>query len=306
MNKLVGCILLIICVAAFATENMHPIVPPTTAVSVQGTVELDEDVYSGDMEVSAEYALHPRVSLYVDGAFRFLSYSYEYSTNGYIHNYCNLHVNGFNETYIGIKALLHPHLGINLGWQFPPGEGSQKNRFHRLNLEPYSLLHVSKHLLVGTAFRYNTFLEDKNYKPGNEIGFKTSLVWKPGWNDSLNTGWQLSETFLYQARIEESENRNLDKPYRGMKDKYRGMKMKFDAMRYFSIFKIPVGFGLNYEIHEGTLFGFETGHRQDDRGGPDEVEGEQQRGDAQCPDYPTRQGCEGQERRYRADLVAGW
>ena len=261
MNKLIGCILLLVSGACLATENLHPIIPPTTSVGVQGTIELNEDVYSADMEVSAEYALHPRISVYVDGAFRFLSYSYEYSTEGYIHNYCNLHVNGFNETYAGIKLLMLPHLGMNLGWRFPPGEGSQINRFHRLNLEPFALFQVSKRLLVGTAFRYNTFLEDKNYMPGNEVGFKASFVWKPGWNDSLNTGWQLSETFLYQARIEESENRNLDKPYRGMKDKYRGMKMKFDAMRYFKIVSIPVGFGLNYEIHEGTLFGFETGHR---------------------------------------------
>jgi hypothetical protein len=86
-------------------------------------------------------------------------------------------------------------------------------------------------------------------------------MWRPRWNDSLNTGWVLSETFLYQARIEESENRNLAKKYRGMQDKYRGMKMKFDAMRYFNIFSLSIGFGLNYEIHEGTLFGFETGHR---------------------------------------------
>lgn len=46
-----------------------------------------------------------------------------------------------------------------------------------------------------------------------------------------------------------------------MKDKYRGMKMKFDAIRYFNILDLSVGFGLNYEIHEGTLFGLETGHR---------------------------------------------
>jgi hypothetical protein len=104
------------------------------------------------------------------------------------------------------------------------------------------------------AIRYNSFLEDKNYKPGDEIGFKASLVWTPA-------HWEFSEVFLYQARIEESENRNLDKRYRGMKDKYRGMKMKFDAMRYFNIAGISTGFGLNYEIHEGTLFGFETGHR---------------------------------------------
>jgi hypothetical protein len=172
-----------------------------------------------------------------------------------------LHVNGFNETYIGAKGLILPYFGLNLGWQFPPGEGSQLHRFHRLNIEPFTLLQVSKSLLVGMAIRYNSFLEDKNYKPGDEIGFKASFVWKPGWNDSLNTGWELSETFLYQARIEESENRNLDKPYRGMKDKYRGMKMKFEVMRYIKIVSIPIGFGLNYEIHEGTLFGFETEHR---------------------------------------------
>ena len=119
MNKLTGCILLMVCVAAFATENLHPIAAPATSFGIQGTIELDEDVYSGDMEVSAEYALHPRLSLYVDGAFRFLSYSYEYSTEGYIHNYCNLHVNGFNETYAAIKLLMLPYLGMNLGWQFP-------------------------------------------------------------------------------------------------------------------------------------------------------------------------------------------
>lgn len=261
MNKVFGCVLLFTAVACFATESLHPIATPATIFGVQGTVELDDDIYSGDMEVSAEYAVHPRLSLYVDGAFRFLSYSYEYSTEGYIHNYCNLHVNGFNETYVGAKGLILPYLGLNLGWQIPPGEGSQKNRFHRLNIEPFSLLQISKNLTVGTAIRYNTFLEDKKYKPGDEIGFKASLVWKPGWNDSLNTGWELSETFLYQARIEESENRNLDKPYRGMKDTYRGMKMKLEAMRYFKIVSIPIGFGLNYEIHEGTLYGFETGHR---------------------------------------------
>ena len=197
-------------VTCFATEPLHPISLPTSSLSIQGSVELDEDVYSGDMEVSAEYAFHPRLSLYVDGAFRFLSYSYEYSTEGYIHNYCNLHVNGFNETYVGAKGMILPYLGLNVGWQFPPGEGSQKNRFHRLNVEPFGLLQFSRQLTLGTAIRYNTFLEDKNFKPGDEIGIKASFVWKPGWNDSLKTGWEFSEIFLYQARIEESENRNLD------------------------------------------------------------------------------------------------
>ena len=261
MRRAIACTFFLFAMATHATENLHPIMPPATSLSVQGDFELDEDVYSADMDVSAEYAILPQLSLYIDGTFRFLSYSYEYSTEGYIHNYCNLHVNGFNETYVGAKWLALPYLGLNAGWRFPPGEGSQKNRFHRLNIEPFSLFQFSKDLSFGTALRYNTFLEDKNYKPGDEIGFKASLAWKLGWNDSLNTGWQLSEVFLYQARIEESENRNLAGTYRAMKDKYRGMKMKFDAIRFIRIFGLPIGFGLNYEIHKGTLFGFETGHR---------------------------------------------
>ena len=262
MNKSLGCTLPFLFVAAYATENMHPILPPATGLGIQGAFELDEDVYSVDMDVAAEYAIIPRyLSLYVDGAFRFLGISYEYSNEGYIHNYCNLHVNGFNETYVGARWLALPFFGINLGWRFPPGEGSQKKRFHRLNVEPFSLLQFSRDLSLGTAFRYNTFLEDKNYKPGDEIGFIASLVWKLAWNDTLHTGWQLSEVFLFQARITESENRNLASDYRGMKDKYKGYKMKFDVTRFFHIFGHPVGFGINYEIHDGTLFGFEAGHR---------------------------------------------
>ena len=90
MIQRIGCTTLFLFAVGLATENLHPITPPTTSFATQGTVELDEDVYSGDMEISAEYAIHPRLSLYADGAFRFLSYSYEYSTEGYIHNYCNL------------------------------------------------------------------------------------------------------------------------------------------------------------------------------------------------------------------------
>lgn len=261
MIKWIGCILLCSLAASFATESLHPVLPPATSFSVQGTVELDEDIYSGDMEASAEYAILPNLSAYVDGTFRFLSYSYEYSTDGYIHNYCNLHVNGFNETYAGIKWMALPYFGLNLGWRFPPGEGSQKNRFHRLNIEPFTLLQFSRRLILGMSFPYNLFLEDLNYKPGAEIGIKASMRFRLNWNEALHSGWEFSETALYKARIQDSENRNLDKPYRKMKDKYCGMKMKFDIVRFFNILRLPVGFGINYEIHEGTLFGFETGHR---------------------------------------------
>lgn len=250
-------------VTSYATEKLHPVLPPATSFSLQGTVELDEDVYSGDLEFSAEYAFHLRWSVYLDGAFRFLSYSYEYSTEGYIHNYCNLHVNGFNETYAGIKWLPLPYLGLDASWRFPPGEGSQKERFHRLKVEPFSQTNVSDWITLGTALRYETFLEDRNYRPGDEIGFKASARFRLDWNDSLRTGWELTGTFLYQARIEESENTNLDKPYRKMDDKYRGMKIRLDALLFFRMETLgrSAGIGLNYEIHEGTLFGFETGHR---------------------------------------------
>ena len=67
--------------------------------------------------------------------------------------------------------------------------------------------------------------------------------------------------FLYQARITESKNKNLDKPYQAMKDKYQGAKMKLELIRHFELFEKHLGFGFNYEINEGTLFGFETGHR---------------------------------------------
>jgi len=253
----------VLCTAANATEVLRHILPPSTWASVEGAAELDEDVYSADMTVSAELAFPLQigtVSIYADGAFRFLSYSYEYSMEGYIHNYCNLHVNGFNETYIGAKYWFKG-AGINLGWRFPPGEGSQLNSHHRLNIEPFYTYEFSSHLNFGVAARYNKFLEENNYVPGDEIGVKASLLWKFWWNEESKTGWSLDEIFLYQARIQDSENLHMAKPYRKMDDKYQGMKMRFDIARTFAIASIPLGLGLNYEIHKGTLFGFETGHR---------------------------------------------
>jgi len=248
-------------IAVWAAEIVRPVEAPATRFAVAGFEELDDDVYSTDMAVSAEYSPFKAFSVYTDASFRFMSYSYEYSTEGYIHNYCNLHVNGFNETYVGTKFFFLPNFGLNFNWRVPPGEGSQQNRFHRMNMEPFALLHFSRDLTVGTSLRYNSFIEDNHYKPGDEIGFKTSFIWTLGWNEERRSGWKISETFLYQARFEESENRNLAKPYSKMKDTYRGMKIAFDASRYFNLFGLPFGIGLNYEIHKGTLFGFETGHR---------------------------------------------
>lgn len=274
MFGVVNRVLFILLLGAFATqatEIVHPVSAPRCNVRVFGFAEIDDDVYSADMVLSAEIALAPWISLYGDGSFRFLSYSYEYSIrDGYIHNYANLHVNGFNETYVGAKMMAPRgflnNVGLNLGWRFPPGEGSRKNRFHRLNVEPFALYEVSRNLQIGTAVRYNTFLEDANYMPGDEVGAKFSIAWKPFWDADDVSGWFVNETFLYQARFQESENRNLKKPYRKMDDAYHGMKMtaetgyRFAGFRY-GLSRAPLTLGLNYEMHVGTLFGFETGHR---------------------------------------------
>lgn len=261
MFKFASCFLALLPIALWATETLHPVRPPTTSLSTAGVFELIDDRYSVDAAVSLEIAPIEWISIYADGSFRFMSYSYEMSVKGYEHNYCNLHVNGFNETYLGTKILPLNNFGLDVNWRFPPGEGSQKYRFHRLNVEPFAFLHISKILLGGLSLRYNTFLEDAKYKPGDEIGGKASLILKFLWVEHMQTGWILESTFLYQRRIQESENRNLDKPYRAMKDKYQGAKLRLDLTRHFELFEKKIGFGIDYEINEGTLFGFETGHR---------------------------------------------
>ncbi len=266
MKKILGTFFLVSGTLACATEILHPVLPPQTRFSTGAAAELRDDVYSADMHLSAEFAPGKNFSIYADGSFRFLSYSYEYSRKGYIHNYCNLHVNGFNETYLGIKiapfheGALRP-LGINISWRFPPGEGSQTERFHRLGIEPFYAYAFSDFLMLGAAFRYNRFLEQDHYAPGDEIGARLSFSWKFSWDTQTKTGWIFDEVFLWQARTNESENQHLAKPYRKMKDNYQGIRTKFEVARYFSLFSNQLGFGLNYEINQGTLFGFETGHR---------------------------------------------
>lgn len=271
MRLVLSLSMVLLVVNASATESLHAITTPSTWGSIDASIELDEDVYSADMSVSAEFAFplgNGLGSLYADGAFRFLSYSYEYSTKGYIHNYCNLHVNGFNETYLGAKLMpfgknfgAMQNVGLNLGWRFPPGEGSQLQRFHRLNVEPFYTFAFTRDLTLGGALRYNKFLEADDFAPGDEIGIKASWIWKFLWNEKSNTGWIFDEVILYQMRIQESKNFHLAKRFQKMDDQYKGLKIRFDFQRVFGFAPIPVSFGINYEIHKGTLFGFETGHR---------------------------------------------
>ena len=255
-------VLLCFCLqSAGGSELIYPVATPHSRLEYVFAAELDDDLYSGDLVLSGEYAPCDCFSVYLDGSYRLLSYSYEYSSKGYVHNYAKLHVNGLNETYLGVKMMAFRNFGVNAGWRFPPREGSQKERFHRLNVEPFVVLDLSRNLELGASFRYDTFLERKLYKPGDELGLRASIVWKPLMEPGEVSGWTFSETVLFQTRIQESENRGLDKPYRQMDDIYQGFKMKFTAMRFLDFLKVPFGVGLNYELQRGTLFGFETGHR---------------------------------------------
>lgn len=246
---------------AVATESLRPVSSPHSFIEYSFVAELDEDVYSGDLALGAQYAPCDCFGVYLDGAYRMLSYSYEFSKEGYIHNYAKLHVSGLNETYLGLKMMPYRNFGVDVNWRFPPREGSQKNRFHRLNVEPFGVFSLGKRLNLGASIRYNTFLEDKNFLPGDELGVKASLVWRPFDEPGESPKWAFSEVVLFQSRLQESRNHNLKKPYEKMDDIYLGFKMKFSAMRYFDFMKVPFGVGLNYEIHQGTLFGFESGHR---------------------------------------------
>lgn len=247
---------------AFAAESLRLVTAPRSWLEYSFWVELDEDVYSGLLTLQGEYAPCRRVSVYLDGSYRLLSYSYDYSLrDGYIHNYAKLHVSGLDETYVGVKTLIYGPLGLDINWRFPPRDGSQKNRFQRLNVEPYGVFSLAKNLELGASVRYDTFLEDKNFLPGDELGAKASVVWRPFDVPGKAPTWLFAGTALFQSRVQESENHNLKKPYQKMDDIYQGLKMKVSAKRYFDFMKVPFGVGLDYEIHTGTFFGFETGHR---------------------------------------------
>lgn len=261
MFRFATCFIALSPLLLWATEVLHPVHAPTSFVSAETAAELYDDVYSLDEIVSTEFSPWEPVSIYADASFRFLSYSYEFSTEGYVHNYCNLHVNGFNETYLGAKAFFLDYFGVDLNWRFPPGEGSQRDRFHRLNVEPFAVYNFSEVLRGGLSVRYNTFLEDAHYQPGDEIGIKGSISWNFFWIDYMQTGWQLDAIVQYQQRIFESENRNLQKKYRKMKDTYKGIKAKVELMRHVDFFEHHTAVGVNAEYHTGTIFGFESGYR---------------------------------------------
>lgn len=247
-------------VAAFARETVSPVRAPESFVLLGALVELRDDVYSGDVNVAGEYAPCNCFSIYGDFAYRLVSYEWNTMAHDQIHEMVNLQVNGLNESYLGMKLVPLPFAGVDVSWRFPPREGSRVNRFHRLGVSPFGLYEFSRNMTLGAAAEYFTFLEERDFQPGDELGLKGSMSWKFLWDRDDHSGWKFDYVFLYRWRIQESENLSLRKPYRKMDDLYRGYKMRLDAARYFSSFGNSLGVALFYEMNRGYLFGMETGH----------------------------------------------
>lgn len=247
-------------VAAFARETVSPVRAPESFVLLGARAELRDDIYSGDINVAGEYAPCNCFSIYGDFAYRLVSYEWNTMAHDQIHEMVNLQVNGLNESYLGMKLVPLPFAGVDVSWRFPPREGSRVNRFHRLGVSPFGLYEFSRNMTLGAAAEYFTFLEERDFQPGDELGLKGSMSWKFLWDRDDHSGWKFDYVFLYRWRIQESENLSLRKPYRKMDDLYRGYKMRLDAARYFSSFGNSLGVALFYEMNRGYLFGMETGH----------------------------------------------
>ncbi len=247
-------------IATFARETVSPVRAPESFVLLGALAELRDDVYSGDINVAGEYAPCNCFSIYGDFAYRLVSYEWNTMAHDQIHEMVNLRVNGLNESYLGIKLMPFPFAGVDVSWRLPPREGSRVNRFHRLGVSPFGLYEFLRNMALGAAAEYFTFLEERDFQPGDELGLKGSISWKLLWDRDDHSGWKFDYVFLYRWRIQESENLSLQKPYRKMDDLYRGYKMRVDAARYFSSFGNSLGIVLFYEMNRGHLFGMETGH----------------------------------------------
>ena len=248
-------------VPALATEPLKPVLPPQNAIAIGGVGELRDDVYSADLKWSVELAPCNGLSFYTDMSYRFISYEWQVMLHDQIHEMVNLQVNGLNESFVGMKFFPIPYFGLNVSWRFKPGDGSRVERFERLGIEPMGVYRFSPNMLLGISGQYLAFIEDRNYQPGDELGIKTSFVWRTFWDRYSRTGWQVGYVFLFRWRIQESENRNLAKDYQKMDDQYRGFRMRGDIARYVGWFPFPFGIGMAYEMNRGNLFGFETGHK---------------------------------------------
>ena len=265
MDRYLSLRIILACILALALlgharETVSPVRGPESYALFGGIAELRDDVYSADVNLAGEEAPCHCFSVYGDFSYRLVSYQWETTFHDQTHEALNLDVNGLNESYLGMKLMPYSFFGVDVNWRLPPREGSRVNRFHRFGVSPFGLYQFSKNMTLGAAVEYFTFLEKQNFQHGDELGAKGSISWKLLWDRDDYSGWKFDYAFLYRWRIQESENLNMEKPYRKMDDLYRGFRMRVDAARYFAVFRNSLGVSLFYEMNRGNLFGMETGH----------------------------------------------
>lgn len=235
-----------------ALEQVLPVTPPHSAVSLGAVASLNDDVYSGDFNLSGEAALNPRLSVWGEASYRFISYQYEVMPHDQLHEYVNLRVSGLNSVFAGFKYFPLEFLGFGSSWRFHSHGGDIKEHYDRLGASLMGLYPVSPRLLLGASFDAFTYFERLDYQPGKELGGRLSFVWKPA-------KWEISEVLMYRHRINESRNLTMDGPYEGMDDEYSGIKARIAVSRALCE-AFPFSIGIAYEMSKGTLFSFETGH----------------------------------------------
>lgn len=235
-----------------ALEQVLPVTPPHSAISLGAVASLNDDVYSGDFNLSGEVALNPRLSVWGTTSYRFISYQYELMMHDQLHEYVNLRVSGLNATHIGFKYFPLEFFGFGSSWRFRSHSGDIKEHYDRLDASLMGLYPVSPRLRLGASFDTFTYFERLEYQPGKELGGRLSFVWKPA-------KWEVSEVLMYRHRMDESRNLTMDGPYQGMDDEYSGIKARIAVSRALCE-AFPFSIGFAYEMSKGTLFGFETGH----------------------------------------------
>ena len=239
-----------------ALEIVNPVFYPQSTVVLGYSLNLDDDVYSGDVVGSVEWAVTPRWSLLLASSYRTVSYLYEISDFEQVHEYMDLETEGFNRSYVGFKYAFSKYAGFESVFRSRAFGGDTKELYNGLKSSLLLFIPFSQRVFVGGSLEWTKFFERHNFEPGRELGGKLSLVWQPG-------RWRIEDVILFRTRYEDSRNLNLNEYYQKQKDQYNGVKVRFAVERKFISDQNPLSLGLGYQLNRGHLFGRETGHLMD-------------------------------------------
>lgn len=246
--------LMVLAGVAQAAEMLAPVAAPANSFLLSGVADLRDDVYSGDVRAAFEIAPVNFASVFVDGSYRFKTYEFNTKLHGQIHELIDLRVEGLNATTVGAKVFPIENFGIAIAYTFPAREGNTREHHPKFKTELQSVFPLLSWIRIGYALEYLKNFERNALQLGDELGSKASVVLDV-W------GLELAYVFLFRSRVEESVNRHLAKPYRGMGDNYQGYRMHVELSKVCKFRLFSIRPGVSYEMSKGYLFGFETGHR---------------------------------------------